>query len=160
MPIRINTNIFSLFVNRNLAKAALNLDDSYRKLSSGEKINRAGDDPAGLANSHGLRIKIASLQRNLMNANQGLNLTNVAESSLGSISENLQRLRELAIQSATATVSDSQRIMIQREVDELLEEMERVATAANYNEKNLLYGSFKDLRLQLGSRAGQSIAMR
>lgn len=157
MAIRINTNIFSLFVNRNLVRTGQRLDDSYQKLSSGEKINRAGDDPAGLANSNALRAKIAGLQRNLINGNQGVNLTNVAESALGNVSDILQRLRELSVQASTATVADSQRYLIQREADGLVAEIERIGTSANYNDKNLLDGSFRDLRLQVGTRAGQSI---
>jgi flagellin len=157
MAIRINTNIFSLFVNRNLQRAGQRLDESMRRLSSGEKINRAGDDPAGLANSHALRAKISGLQRNLINGNEGLNLTNVAESALGNVSEILQRLRELAIQCSSDTISDSDRLLTQKEVDSLLAEIQRIATTSNYNGKQLLDGTFANLRLQVGTRMGQSI---
>jgi len=157
MAIRINTNLFSLFVNRNLARAGQRLEESFKRLGSGEKINKSGDDPAGLANSHALRNKISGLQRNLINGNEGLNVTNVAESALGTVSEILQRLRELAVQAATATTSNDQRDLIQKEVTSLLDEIQRIATTANYNDKILLDGTFKDLRLQVGTRSGQSI---
>lgn len=159
MGIRVNTNIFSLLINRNLTRSADKLNDAYTRLGTGEKINSAGDDPAGLANSNALRAKIAGLQRNLVNGNEGINLTNVAESALGNVGDILQRLRELSVQAATGTVSDSDRGLIQKEVDSLLSEIQRIATTSNYNDKNLLDGSFVDLRVQVGTRSGQSIAV-
>jgi flagellin len=157
MGIRINQNVFSLYVNRNLERVTANLSKSIERLSSGEKINSAGDDPAGLANSNALTAKIQGLQRTQLNANQGLNLLSVAESSLGSQNEILQRLRELAVQASTETISDDDRQLIQDEVDELLSELDRIATDANYNGKNLLDGTFQDQRLQIGTCSDQSI---
>jgi flagellin len=157
MGIRINENLFSLFVRRSLTRTSGKLDQAFSRLSSGEKINSSGDDPAGLANSHVLRAKIAGLQRNLVNCNQGLNLLSISESSLGNVTEILQRLRELGVQAATATISQEQRLLIQKEADSLIEEMQRIATTANYNGKNLLDGTFTGLRLQLGTRTGESI---
>ncbi|NQU44211.1 flagellin, partial [bacterium] len=157
MAIRINENIFSLFVNRNLLRTSKNLDQSFDRLSSGLKINRAGDDPAGLANSNVLRSKINGLQRNLSNCNEGLNLLSVAESSLGNVTDILQRLRELAVRAANSTISDEQRGLIQEEVDSLLEEIQRIGETADYNGKNLLDGSFTNLRLQVGTRMNESI---
>jgi flagellin len=83
MGIRVNENVFSLWINRNLTRVGDRLEDSFRKLSSGEKITRAGDDPAGLCSSQLLRTKITGLHRNQNNCNEGLNLLDVSESSLG-----------------------------------------------------------------------------
>lgn len=160
MGIRINENIFSLIVNRNLVRAGNNLEDSFRKLSSGSSITRAGDDPAGLATSHLLRGKIQGLQRNLMNSNEALNLLSVAESSLNNVTEILQRMRELAIQASNDTYDDSQRTLIQAEVDELLDEIQRISETANYNERALLDGTFKDLRVQVGTREGETMPIQ
>jgi flagellin len=155
--IRINTNIFSLLINRNLQRSSSQLETSYKRLSTGDKINQAGDDPAGLANSHALRAKIAGLQRNLINSNEGLNITNVAESGLSNITDILQRLTELAVQCSSETVNSDQRLLVQKEVDQQLAEIQRIATTANYNDKNLLDGTFANLRLQVGTRMDQSI---
>ncbi|MFP4380674.1 MAG: flagellin [Candidatus Sumerlaeia bacterium] len=157
MSIRINENIFSLFVNRNIARRGQDLDNAFRKLSSGEKINKSGDDPAGLANSHILRAKIQGFQRNLINCNEGLNLLSVAESSLSNVNDILQRIRELSIQAASDTVSDQQRSLIQEEIDAQLDEIQRIAEQSNYNNRNLLDGSFQDLRLQVGTRMDESM---
>jgi flagellin len=157
MGIRVNENILSLFVNRNLARTNTRLERAFERLSSGEKINRSGDDPSGLANSQLLRAKITGLQRNLTNCNEGINLLSVAESALGGMNDILQRLRELAIQASSSTLSDDDRLLTQTEVDSLLEEIDRIATQANYNDKNLLDGTFQNLRLQVGTRMGQSI---
>ena len=157
MGIRINTNIFSLLINRNLQRSSSQLETSYKRLSTGDKINQAGDDPAGLANSHALRAKIAGLQRNLINSNEGLNITNVAESGLSNITDILQRLTELSVQCSSETVNADQRLLVQKEVDQQLAEIQRIATTANYNDKNLLDGTFVNLRLQVGTRMDQSI---
>ncbi|HUT23879.1 MAG TPA: flagellin [Sumerlaeia bacterium] len=157
MGIRINENIFSLFVNRNLLRTDRNLQKAFQRLSSGERITLSGDDPAGLANSQALRAKITGLQRNLMNSNEGLNLLSVAESNLSTVTQMLQRIRELAIQASSDAVSDEQRLLIQKEVDQLIEEIDRVAVTANYNDKSLLDGTFTGLRLQVGTRIDESI---
>lgn len=159
MGIRINENIFSLFVNRNLQRNDTRLDGTFRRLSSGEKITRSGDDPAGLANSHILRSKITGLQRNLINCDQGLNLLSVAESSLSNVTDNLQRLRELALQCANDTMTDEQRSLVQKEVDQVLDEIERIAVTANYNDKQLLDGTYTNVRLQVGTRINESIPL-
>lgn len=157
--IRINENIFSLFVNRHMQRSSARLNSSFERLSSGQRINQAGDDPAGLAVSNSLRAKITGLNRNLMNCNEGLNLLSVAESSLSNITDALQRMRELAVQASSDTVTDDQRLLIQEEMDGLIDEIERIASTANYNEKNLLDGSFANLRLQVGTRIDESIPL-
>jgi flagellin len=159
MSIRINENIFSLFVNRNLARRSGDLDSSYRKLSSGQRINKSGDDPAGLANSSIIRAKIQGYQRNLINCNEGLNLLSVAESSLSNVNDILQRIRELAVQAASDTVSPQQRMLIQEEVKQQLEEIQRIATQSNYSNRSLLDGSFQNLRLQVGTRMDEAIPL-
>lgn len=155
--IRVNTNIFSLFVNRNLLRAGDMLTESYERVSSGYKINKAGDDPAGLATSHALSAKISGLQRTMMNCEEGLNLLAVSESSLANVTDMLQRMRELAVQASNDTYTDAERLLIQKEIDELVAEIDRVGGTTNYNEKNLLDGTFANLRVQVGTRIDENI---
>jgi flagellin len=159
MGIRINENVFSLWINRNLTRVGDRLEDSYRKLSSGEKITRAGDDPAGLSSSQLLRSKITGLQRNQNNCNEGLNLLDISESALSGVTDILQRIRQLAIEASSDTVTDAQRGYLQTEVDELLGEIQRVATTTNYNGRNLLDGSFQGVCLQVGTREGETMPL-
>ena len=155
--IRINTNIFSLFINRNLLRAGDNLETAYERISSGYKINSAGDDPAGLATSHALSAKITGLSRTKINCEEGQNLLSVAESALGNATDILQRMNELAVEASNDTITDSDRTLIQTEIDELITELDRIATTANYNERTLLDGTFNNLRIQVGTRTDESI---
>lgn len=157
MSIRINENIFSLLVNRNLARNSGGLDKAMNRLSSGLKINSASDDPAGMANSHVLRSKIQSFQQTVTNCNQGLNLVNVAESALSTVTDILQRLRELALQTSNDTVNPAQRQLVQEEVKQQLAEIQRIASTSNYNNKNLLDGTFTNLQLQVGTRINENM---
>lgn len=140
MPLRVNNNIAAINSRRQLA--VNNRDQSTRleRLSSGLRINRASDDAAGLAVREGMRAEIAGLKMNVLNAEQGSNLLQVAEGSLNEISAMLIRMRELAIQSASSTVNDSNRGSIQAEYSQLIQEIDRVAQSTTYNDQQLLTG--------------------
>jgi flagellin len=157
MAIRINENIFSLLVNRNLDRSSRELENSFRRLSTGERVTKAMDDPSGLANSNLLRAKITGLQRNLRNCNEGVSILSVAESSLGNVTDIIQRIRELAIQASNATMNDGQRQLSQQEIDQLIDEIQRIAETANYNEKSLLDGTFQGMVIQVGTRQNETM---
>src|SRR3954447_16309936 len=137
MPQTINTNIASLNAQRNLNMSQSSLATSLQRLSSGLRINSAKDDAAGLAISSRFTAQIKGLNQAARNANDGISLAQTAEGALGVISDNLQRIRELAVQSANATNSASDRASLQQEVSQLTAEIDRVATQTNFNGTNL-----------------------
>ena len=142
MPQIINTNIASLTAQRNLNTSQNDLNTSLQRLSSGLRINSAKDDAAGLAISERFTTQIRGLNQAARNANDGISLAQTAEGDLAQITNNLQRVRELAVQSANATNSASDRAALQNEVSELIAEIDRVATSSSFNGVNLLDGSF------------------
>ena len=142
MPQIINTNIASLTAQRNLNTSQNDLNTSLQRLSSGLRINSAKDDAAGLAISERFTTQIRGLNQAARNANDGISLAQTAEGDLAQITNNLQRVRELAVQSANATNSASDRAALQNEVSELISEIDRVATSSSFNGVNLLDGSF------------------
>jgi flagellin len=159
MALPVNTNIASLNAQRNLQGSTLKLNQALERLSSGLRINSAGDDAAGLAISEGLRSQIRGLNQAVRNAGDGLSLIGTAESAIGSYTEMLQRIRELAIQSANDTNSVANRTALDQEVQQLLEEMQRIATTVEFNGTKLLDGSFVAKQLQVGAQAGQTITV-
>lgn len=159
MPITVNSNIASLNAQRNLSSSANALGKSLERLSSGLRINRAGDDAAGLAISEGLRSQIRGLNQAVRNANDGLSLVSVAESVIGSYTDNLQRIRELAIQSANDTNSASNRASLEEEAQQLLDELARIASTVSFNGLKLLDGSFTSKQLQVGANVNETIAI-
>jgi flagellin len=154
MGIRVNENVFSLWINRNLTRVGDRLEDSFRKLGSGEKITGRATIRRFVQFATAAH-QITGLQRNQNNCNEGLNLLDVSESSLGGVTDILQRIRVLAIEASSDTLTDAQRGYLQTEVDELLGEIQRVATTTNYNGRNLLDGSFQGGYLQVGTREGE-----
>ena len=142
MPQIINTNIASLTAQRNLNTSQNDLNQSLQRLSSGLRINSAKDDAAGLAISERFTTQIRGLNQAARNANDGISLAQTAEGDLAQITNNLQRVRELAVQSVNATNSASDRAALQNEVSELISEIDRVATSSSFNGVNLLDGSF------------------
>ncbi|MGH8795504.1 MAG: flagellin, partial [Caldimonas sp.] len=136
MSMTINTNIASLTAQRNASKTQGDLATSIARLSSGLRINSAKDDAAGLAISERFTAQINGLNQAARNANDGISLAQVAEGALGSISSNLQRIRELSVQSANATNSASDRASLQLEVTQLTQEINRVATQTAFNGTN------------------------
>ncbi|MES2624426.1 MAG: flagellin, partial [Pseudomonadota bacterium] len=159
MPQVINTNIASLNAQRNLNKSQGALNTSLQRLSSGMRINSAKDDAAGLAISERFTAQIRGLNQAVRNANDGISLAQTAEGALGEVTNNLQRVRELAVQSANATNSNSDRAAMQQEVSQLISEIDRVAGQTNFNGVKLLDGSFSAQSFQVGANVGETIAI-
>jgi flagellin len=156
MPQIINTNIASLNAQRNLDKSQSSNQQALQRLSSGLRINSAKDDAAGLAISTRFTSQIKGLNVAVRNAGDGIALAQTAEGALGSINENLQRVRELAVQSANATNSDVDRDALQAEVDQLVAEITRTSEETDFNGRKLLDGSFS-ATFQVGANAGQTV---
>ncbi|MPS34105.1 MAG: flagellin [Stenotrophomonas sp.] len=155
----INTNIMSLNAQRNLNTSGSSLATSIQRLSSGLRINSAKDDAAGLAISERFTTQIRGLDVATRNANDGISLAQTAEGAMVEISSNLQRIRELAVQSANATNSGSDRDALNAEVQQLLSEIDRVANQTSFNGTKLLDGSFTGALFQVGADAGQTIGI-
>jgi flagellin len=156
MPQIINTNIASLNAQRNLDKSQSSNQQALQRLSSGLRINSAKDDAAGLAISTRFTSQIKGLNVAVRNAGDGIALAQTAEGALGSMNDSLQRIRELAVQSANATNSDVDRDALQAEVSQLVAEISRTADETDFNGRNLLDGSFA-ASFQVGANAGQTI---
>ncbi len=159
MPQVINTNIASLNAQRNLTTSQNSLNTSLQRLSSGLRINSAKDDAAGLAISERMTSQIKGLSVASRNANDGISLAQTAEGALSEIGSNLQRIRELAVQSSNATNSQSDRDALQSEVSQLVAEIDRVANQTTFNGTKLLDGSFTSKLFQVGADSGQTIGI-
>jgi flagellin len=157
MGLRINTNVASLNAQRNLMGTKWGLDKSLEKLSSGYRINRAGDDAAGLAISENLRAQIRGLKQASRNAQDGISLVQVAEGGLNEISSILIRLRELAVQAASDTIGPVERQFLNVEYDQLVSETDRIADATEFNGTQLLAGTGSILDFQVGTRNDPNI---
>ena len=157
MGLRINTNTASLNAQRNLAKTRLGLDQSLERLSSGLRINRAGDDAAGLAISENLKAQIRGLKQASRNAQEGVSLIQVAEGGLNEISSILIRLRELAVQAASDTIGPVERQFLNVEYDQLISEIDRIADGTEFNGTQLLSGTGSILDFQVGTRNDPNI---
>jgi flagellin len=159
MPSVINTNLPSLNTQRNLNTSQASLNTSIQRLSSGLRVNSAKDDAAGLAIAERMNAQVRGLNVAARNANDGVSLAQTAEGALGKISEMVQRMRELAVQSSNATNSSTDRLALQAEVSELKQEIDRVATNSNFNGTKLLDGSFSAAKFQVGADVGESITV-
>jgi flagellin len=159
MPQTINTNIVSLNAQRNLNMSQTSLATSMQRLSSGLRVNSAKDDAAGLAIAERMNTQIRGLNVAARNANDGISLAQTAEGALGKVGDMLQRMRELAVQSANATNSATDRAALQAEVAQLKEEIQRVATTTAFNGTKLLDGSFTEQSFQIGANAGETITL-
>ena len=157
MGLRINTNVASLNARRNLMGTKLNLDQNLERLSSGYRINRAGDDAAGLAISENLRAQIRGLKQASRNAQDGVSLVQVAEGGLNEVSNILIRLRELAVQAASDTVGPVERQFLNVEYDQLVSEIDRIADGTEFNGTSLLSGTGAILDFQVGTRNDPNI---
>ncbi|WP_280152150.1 flagellin [Piscinibacter sp. XHJ-5] len=157
MAQTINTNISSLTAQRSASKIQDQLSTAMARLSSGLRINSAKDDAAGLAISERFTTQIRGLNQAARNANDGISLSQTAEGALAEVSNNLQRIRELSIQSANATNSATDRVALQQEVAQLIAEVDRVATQTEFNGLKLLDGSFTTKSFQIGANANQTI---
>jgi flagellin len=151
MGFRINTNVASLQAQTSLGKVNRETESSFSKLSSGQRITKAADDAAGLAISEKLKAEIRSTQQATRNANDGISMIQVAEGGLNETSNILTRLRELAMQSASDTVGDTERQMSNLEYQQLKSEMERISKVTEFNGKKLLDGSGEKYDYQVGS---------
>ncbi|TWT18038.1 flagellin [Luteimonas wenzhouensis] len=157
MSTVINTNVMSLNAQRNLTASGADLATSLQRLSSGMRINSAKDDAAGLAISQRFTTQIRGLDQAARNANDGISLAQTAEGALAEIGNNLQRIRELAVQSRNATNSASDREALDAEVQQLKAEIQRVAETTNFNDVKLLDGSFQAQSFQVGANQGETI---
>ena len=159
MSIVVNTNISSLNAQRNLTSSGKLLSQSLQRLSSGLRINSAKDDTAGLAISDRMNAQVRGLNQAARNANDGISLAQTAEGALGEITNNLQRIRELAIQSANATNTGTDRASLDAESSQLISEITRVATQTQFNGLSLLDGNFTNKAFQVGANANQTISI-
>ena len=159
MPQIINTNIASLNAQRNLNTSQSSLNTSLQRLSSGLRINSAKDDAAGLAIATRFTSQINGLDQASRSANDGISLAQTAEGALGTITDNLQRIRELAVQSRNATNSATGRAALNTEAQQLKAEIDRVASTTSFNGVKLLDGSFTNQAFQVGANVGETITV-
>ncbi|WP_018875528.1 flagellin [Thioalkalivibrio sp. ALE31] len=155
----INTNVLSLNAQRNLSNSQGALAQSLERLSSGLRINSAKDDAAGLAISERFTSQIRGLNQAVRNANDGISFAQSAEGALGTVGDAMQRIRELAVQAANDTNSASDREALNNEVNQLVEEINRVANSTEFNGENILNGELADLVFQVGANQGQTISV-
>ncbi|MCL0033718.1 hypothetical protein M1M99_02770 [Thermodesulfovibrionales bacterium] len=159
MALVINTNIPSLMAQRNILENMTPLQQAMERLSSGLRVNNAADDAAGLAIATRMTAQISGMVQAIRNTNDGISLVQTAEGSLVEITDNLQRIRVLAVQAASATVTDAERETMQVEVEQLIAEIGRVAGQSNFNAVNLLDGTFKNKAFQVGANIGETITI-
>ena len=158
MSLVINTNTASLNAQRNINKTQAGLNQALQRLSSGLRINSAKDDAAGLAITSRMTAQIRGLDQGMRNANDGISIAQTAEGALGEITTALQRIRELAVQSANDTNSATDRASLQKEVAQLQQEIDRISMQTQFNGKSLLDGSFTSQKFQVGAYADQTIS--
>ena len=159
MPQVINTNIGSLTAQQNLTSSQKDVTSSLQRLSSGLRINGAADDAAGLAISERMASQINGLNQAARNANDAISLTQTAEGSLNQTTSLLQRMRELAVQSANGTNSSTDREALQAEITQLVAEVDRIANTTQFNGLNLLDGTFLSKSFQVGANANQTVGV-
>lgn len=152
MGLRINTNVASLNAQRNLGSTRISMNKSLEKLSSGQRINRAGDDAAGLAISENLKAQIKGLGQAERNAEDGISLVQIAEGALGEVSNILIRLRELSVQAASDTIGGTERKFLNVEFEQLTSEVDRIANSTEFNRVPLLNGTGAVFDIQIGTR--------
>lgn len=153
MGMRITTNVAAINTQRNLVMSQRNIQNSMSQLSSGFRINKSADDAAGLAISENMKAQIRSAVQARRNANDGISLVQTAEGSLTEISNIATRIRELAVQSASDTVGDRERVFINQEVEQLKSEIDRIANTASWNSTKLLDGSTPVFDFQVGTNS-------
>lgn len=156
MALSVNTNVMSINAQRNLSANSMNLNKSLQRLSSGLRINQAADDAAGMAISSGMTAQVRGLTQAIRNAGDGLSLLGTAESAISEQTNILQRIRELAVQSANDTNSVGNRASLNDEVDSLVSELERISGTVEFNGLKLLDGTFSAKELQVGAFSGSN----
>jgi len=157
MPLIINTNVASLNSQRQLMNSGNALDKATERLSSGQRINSAKDDAAGLAISNRMTSQIRGLDQAIRNANDGVSLVQTAEGALQEVTNMLQRIRELSIQSANGIYNDDDRKTLDAEVQQLKQEMDRISETTSFNGQKLLDGTLGKTFLQVGSQANETM---
>jgi len=159
MPLVVNTNIAALNAQRNLDRSAGMLGKALERLSSGLRVNSAADDAAGLAISDRMFSQIRGTQQGIRNANDGISLSQTAEGALQEYTNALQRMRELSVQSANATNSGTDRDALDNEYQQLLLELDRIATQTTFNGNTVLNGTLGTLTFQVGANVGDTISL-
>ena len=158
MAMVVNTNVLSLNAQRQLNKSQAAQQTAMERLSSGLRINSAKDDAAGLAISTGMESQTRGLNQAVRNANDGISMAQTAEGSMDEMTNILQRMRELSVQAANDTNSASNRASIQKEVDQLYSELDRISSVTSFNGVKLLDGSNKSTTLQIGANSGETLS--
>jgi flagellin len=160
---RVNNNVSALNASRNLASNGGKLEKSLERLSSGLRINRAGDDAAGLAISEKMRAQVRGLSQASRNAQDGISLIQTAEGGLNEVHNILQRMRELAVQAANGTNTADDVASIDSEMDQLVSEIDRIVDQTSFNTKTLLDGDYAsgtaDIKIQVGANANETITL-
>jgi flagellin len=159
MALVINTNVQSLNAQRNLSTSQSSMATALQRLSSGLRINSAKDDAAGLAISDRFTTQIRGLNQAVRNSNDGISLAQTAESALGEVTNNLQRIREIAVQAANASNSASDRAALDQEVQQRLAEVQRIASQTAFNGQKVLNGTFGNATFQVGANVGETITV-
>ncbi len=157
MPLIVNSYISALNAQRQLLQSGKDLDQASERLASGKRVNSAADDAAGLAIANRQTAQIRGLNQAVRNANDGISLIQTAEGALDETTNILQRIRELAIQSANGIYSDADRSTLNAEVQQLKDEIDRIAQSTSFNGQNILDGSLGDVELQVGAKSNQTI---
>ncbi|PRX99163.1 flagellin [Paraburkholderia sp. BL25I1N1] len=155
----INSNINSLVAQQNLNGSQSALSQAITRLSSGKRINSAADDAAGLAISTRMQTQINGLNQGVSNANDGVSMIQTASSALSSLTSSLQRIRQLAVQASTGSLSSSDQAALQKEVSAQISEVNRIASQTTYNGTNILDGSAGSVSFQVGANVGQTISL-
>lgn len=158
MVATVNTNVMSLNSQRQLNKSQLTQNQAMERLSSGLRINSAKDDAAGLAISTGMQSQIKGINQAVRNSNDGVSMAQTAEGSMDEMSNILQRMRELSVQSASDTNSPENRAVIQKEVDQLHSELDRIASVTDFNGTKILNGTAGTTTLQIGANSGETLS--
>jgi flagellin len=157
MPQVINTNIFSINAQRNLNNSQSSMQTSLERLSSGLRINRAKDDAAGLAISDRMTAQIRGLQQSIRNVNDGVGYVQTADGALAEVTNSLQRMRELAVQASTGTISSSDRVNLNAEYAALKTSITNILANTEFNGSTLFTGTGVTVHVQSGAKAGQTI---
>lgn len=157
--LTLNTNIPALIAQGHLAKNQSALGTAIERLSSGKRINSAKDDPAGQAIANRMTANIRGLTQASRNTNDGISMVLTAEGALDAINDNLHRIRELSVQAVNGTNNDKDRASIQQEIEQRLEEIERISEQTHFNGINLLGNAAKSIAIQVGAHDGQTIAI-
>src|SRR5690606_30894977 len=160
MALTVNTNIASLNTQRNLSNSANSLQTTMQRLSTGSRINSAKDDAAGLQISNRLGSQISGLNVAVKNSNDGISMAQTAEGALQQSTNILQRMRDLSLQAANGSNSDSERTALNDEVTQLKKELDRIANTTTFGGKKLLDGSFGTTTFQVGSAANETISVK